>query len=735
VDPLQLLERTDKWFLGGGTGAIYAPPFPRFLLAPGFWDECHYADIRLGRLFTCILLDAQHRPIRLVSEVQSWRPDRLVILHQGASLTIRETRCVVGHSWVGELELLDGASCDLLVWSLQDLKPSGYGIPWQSLVHCELSDNSLDFAIATAWPGELEPDRSATEDELLEAHADMLEPLKIHLSIGADAPRISHTVNLAQRHDDAPLWELSVLPEKFKGGRLAEEFKVNVGTDTEGLLHMVQHYRLTRDRPVQVACGVGLTSQDASRSRQEAIRARAANESETHWRHYFKQVPQFQSSDAHLNAAYWYRWYGLHLNTVDIPALSICGREGQFAPFVTEGVGFFRNFITYSAQAHLREVAWMHDPGLAQGIAENLARVQRADGSYPGHNYSCRPSRDFYHADFATGIETLRLLHAVPVTPKVVASLSRYAVYLSDVRRGPQGSCAIWDQNETGQEYMSRYAFARDDADQWTQFSIGGVDSTTYLALLLSWLKVQERDAEWIANRENECLSALRKMFDEDAAFFCDIDDTRRSPARPAAGFYPLLVLDLALAELQRILDRWLLNEDEFWLPFGFPATAWSDTTFSPEAEWKEKRMNCPWNGRSWPMVNSHLVDVLARAGRIALPSAKKAAAEGLLKSLRMMFHDQDPQRPNSYEHYNPFTGVASLYRGYDDYMHSWIVDLILRHVVGVQPGKTEIDPLPLDMDWLECSDIPNLGARMHVRIKSRRADVEWAGDPPPKVS
>src|SRR5688500_17946395 len=27
LDPLELLSRKDKWFLGGGKGAIYAPPF------------------------------------------------------------------------------------------------------------------------------------------------------------------------------------------------------------------------------------------------------------------------------------------------------------------------------------------------------------------------------------------------------------------------------------------------------------------------------------------------------------------------------------------------------------------------------------------------------------------------------------------------------------------------------------------------------------------------------------
>ena len=46
-------------------------------------------------------------------------------------------------------------------------------------------------------------------------------------------------------------------------------------------------------------------------------------DNENAWRDYFASVPQFSSSDPHLNAAYWYRWYGLRLNTVDIPELPL----------------------------------------------------------------------------------------------------------------------------------------------------------------------------------------------------------------------------------------------------------------------------------------------------------------------------------------------------------------------------------------------------------------------------
>jgi len=218
------------------------------------------------------------------------------------------------------------------------------------------------------------------------------------------------------------------------------------------------------------------------------------------------------------------------------------------------------------------------------------------------------------------------------------------------------------------------------------------------------------------------------------------LPDGQRSPARPATGFYPFLSPYLLWHNdgipFEDIVERWFSNEAEFKLPKGLPATAKSDSTFSPEGEWKERRLNCPWSGRSWPMANSHLVDGIGEVARVVSPKGSmpypplaeplaNVAAEALTKCIRLMFHNGNPQKPNSYEHYNPITGTPALYRGYDDYMHSWIVDLILRYAVGVQPGQDEVAPLPLDVDWIECTDIPHPRGRMHVRIERGIAKVE----------
>jgi hypothetical protein len=752
VDPLALLARDDKWFLGGGKGAIYAPPFPKHIYSFGYWDEAYLADVRLQRIFTSIFLDAKGRPLRFTTEHKGWRPDRLELLHRAPGVVVREIRSVLEcQAWVSELFLEEAPDeLDVFLWSRQDLRPAGRGTPWSSLVDCSVSADSIAFRFDTAWPSHLEPDRTAVEVERLRgASSEMLPALPVFLEVGADGPRISHTVNLAQRHDDSPLWETSVLPEKFLGDSLPGDFKVLVGPgEPDGLVHMVQHYRLGVGERIQFAAGSGLSAAAARSSLSSALSCRACEESERAWRRYFAGVPQFSSSDPWLTAAYWYRWYGLRLNTVDMPGLPICGtrfpseipdqgqdgpdthgrleRHGTFSPFVTEGIGFFRNFVTYSAQAHLREVAWMHDPRLAAGILENLGKCQRADGSFPGHNYSGRPARDFYHADFATGALLIEDLQPDTITTRHVRTLCRYADYLNAHKRGPLGTCAINDQNETGQEYMSRYQFALANADQWESFELGGPEATLYAyllnVLLVGW-STFEGDHQPYDRAGTQYYKAMLALLDVDDHFFTDIikvEVVQNSQERPSAGLYPFLAREFSsLPSAVRALIRWITNQEEFWLPKGFPATAVSDPTFRADAEWKDKRFNCPWNGRSWPMANSHLVDAAANICRTAKGGKehREAAGQVLMKAIKVMFHHGDPARPNSYEHYNPITGMPSLYRGYDDYMHSWIVDLIMRHAVGVEPGQDIVDPLPLDIDWIECTDIPHPKGRMKVRI------------------
>ena len=81
------LTRDDKWFLGGLDGVVWAPPFPRWLHRPGFWDPVHVLQHEVGPGFSVALVrrDARENPLHGATRgpggrepaVLRWRPGRL----------------------------------------------------------------------------------------------------------------------------------------------------------------------------------------------------------------------------------------------------------------------------------------------------------------------------------------------------------------------------------------------------------------------------------------------------------------------------------------------------------------------------------------------------------------------------------------------------------------------------------------------------------------------------------
>ena len=125
-------------------------------------------------------------------------------------------------------------------------------------------------------------------------------------------------------------------------------------------------------------------------------------------------------------------------------------------------------------------------------------------------------------------------------------------------------------------------------------------------------------------------------------------------------------------------------------------------------------------------MTNSHLVEALGRSAREVAPPLRAATATLIRRFVRMMFHDGDLRRANCFEHYNPFTGHASVYRGIDDYQHSWVNDLILHYVMGIHAhdGGITIDPFPFGVEHAEVLDVCARSRRFDVAITGERVRV-----------
>jgi hypothetical protein len=126
-------------------------------------------------------------------------------------------------------------------------------------------------------------------------------------------------------------------------------------------------------------------------------------------------------------------------------------------------------------------------------------------------------------------------------------------------------------------------------------------------------------------------------------------------------------------------------------------------------------------------MTNSHIAEVLAATALNCKDALlRRKTAEFITKFVQMMFFDGNPKRPNCFEHYNPFSGKPSLYRGIDDYQHSWVNDLIIKYVCGIRPEEFSviIDPFPFNIDRVSIDDVLIRGRRLRVQIREKRYTV-----------
>jgi hypothetical protein len=465
-------------------------------------------------------------------------------------------------------------------------------------------------------------------------------------------------------------------------------------------------------------------------------RTSAAGASNLHWQHFFESAPELISSDPFLERFFAHRWYGLRLN-------SLSPRGLFHHPTCAEGTEFFHQAISYSAWAHARELRWL-DIERARGVMRTFFDHQKEDGSYPGIIYENAVHRSAnYLADWGGSLDALEESH--PDTAFLECawrSLSRHAAWLGrDRDPDATGMYRVRDPYETGQEYMSRYTAVQADADrQHFDYSLDlfGIDITVYAyrlhrALARAAAKLGQRESlrahERTADRIGDAV--LTRMWDAHSRFFSDVDPKtgRLTAIKAAVCFYPWLT-DLPDAGHVQGLETNLFDPRSFWTTVPVPSTAADDPTFDADGYWKGIRRNCPWNGRVWPMTNCHVVEALACAAIAHATHLRRRAADLLLSTVRMMFFDGDPARPNSFEHYSPVTGEPCAWRGLDDYQHSWVNDQIVRWIVGFRPVQDGfiVDPLPGDIAHARIERLRYHGLLLDVGFDETSTFVKWRG-------
>jgi hypothetical protein len=714
--PNGLPPRPDKWYLGAGDGLLWAPPFPHWLHSPGFWDEAHLFQYAVGPLFTLSFV-ADGEALTPSARRRRWTPATLTTDFSLGGLRGRERRAATGGALVSE-------------WTITNPRHRAM---------------TLDVVVWTAVPG----DALAAED--VRFAGDRLRYIRSVVDRRAHAARLALSLALSPAAEsyagyrsersapDVPPWfALTPFYDRWQtNGRLRDELHVS-GLDPGGVvfLGLQRRLRLAARGTTRLAAEVTVSLAAAgAHGTRRAFRPVAV--ALDRWHAYFDAVPSLRSSDPFVERHWWHRWYGLQLNAIG------GGVANYRHPTVCEGIAYFHVPITYSAQCHLRELRWFPDPTWARGVLRTFLDHQKADGSFHGRVYADHlDGTDFYHADWGGAMLALDAVHPdAAFRAEVYPGLARYAEWLLHTRDADgTGMLDVVDQFETGQEYMSRYQAVDPDADRtgWqNRIRLKGVDVTVYgyrLLRALEELAAAARPgdvARWRQAADRTARAVRERMWDPREAMFFDVDPAtgRRTGVKAAVCFYPYLT-DLTDASHVAGFARHLFNRDEFWTPFPVPSSSVDDPRFSPDAEWKRKRHNCPWNGRVWPMTNSHIAEALARVVRAHEPAWAPRLGVFLRRFLRMMTAGS-AARPNSFEHYHPYTGRPSRYRGIDDYQHSWTNDLLVSHLLGVLPhgaSGVTVHPLRLGIAAVRVERLPAAGHRLDVAITGRRFRVRVDG-------
>ncbi len=707
MDVLKLLDRDDKWYLGGGDSLIFAPLFPEWLHLPGLWDEAHFYNIPIKPLYTITILSGNGKVIKpsLVDKV--WRPSQLqrkFSLIDG--LYLLETDSMLSGDTLTSILRFKGddtgRDIDIILWTAQ------VNIVDDKTVLISHNDKGFLF----------KKDRR------------LWGKYPVTMSVFLGMTHSTYSANLSETTANQPFFEYTPFYEKFNG-KLPCEIH-NGGIDLDGLLYLGlhKHLKIKKDTELKIFMSVAKDSSSIKSQVRDILKIHdPINESDTNWRNFFKSVPSFECSNKYIEKFYWYRWYGLKL---------LMMQNSYSHPCICEGPAYFRVPITYSAQCHMLETRWMDNPRVAEGSFLNFIKEQENNGNYPGHLYPIDiKERGFYHADFGTTIiEIFRIHPDVSFLERVYPSLVRYAEYFDRERdREHSHLYDVIDQWETGQEFMPRYTSVDEKADIYKEnkgIRLKGIDATYYqygIRKALSFIAEKTGKAKeakiWKEEAEKIKDAILKEMWDPKEEMFFDINPKtgKRTGVKAAVCFYPYMS-DIINKRYLKGIRRHLLNKKEFWTPFPVPSTSIDESQANPFGEWKQKRMNCPWNGRVWPMTNSHIAEALANVAYSFDETLRETAGWFIERFIKMMFLDCDIRYPNTYEHYNPYTGKTCLYRGVNDYQHSWVVDLIIKYVCGILPQDDNsliIDPLPLGLQYFKIDNVPYKGHKIKVELENNR--------------
>lgn len=521
----------------------------------------------------------------------------------------------------------------------------------------------------------------------------------------------------------AALVDHNVFPEVMSGGLFmvvgGSQKPQGAGSTAQGSYTQTYSVQIPAngEATLTLACTVNRDEKAARKNLAAVLSAKdpIADNRKVWEQFYAKDVPAFTCSDSKLTELYDFRWFLLQFSTAG-------GNLGLFRyPVTLEGRQAFQTYCCYSAPFMAFDRNWEVDPKAGWGHIASMVYAEYDDGRFPWYASPRTNNVPLDHPS-KTGMSllpwTLWRWYQIHGDKKQIDAL--YPGMAKNVRwwisdRDPDGNglFSIDHQLETGMDDLFRRWKTKKPA------RYEAVDATVYAYLNLRAVAnlARELGKTEDARTFNEYADKSKKAL---LTVSWSAKDTRFLDRNPDTGemadynsictFYPLMTDVIGTEQLSLVRDH-LLNEKEYWTAHPIPALSQSDPDFDPVKGY--------WRGPSWPAATSHIVEGFAstakRLDRSMLPQAAELFRRAAANHLQ--------PRADFYERYNPFDGRGLS--NFRDYMHSWWIDIYIRHVAGLMledDGSLTIDALPLNLDNYSLRNVPIRGHRIDVLYNDPKA-------------
>ncbi|MCR9244335.1 MAG: hypothetical protein NXI31_04835 [bacterium] len=683
------MNQKKKIALAGGGYCLYAPRYPRFVDAPGFADEACIGNAIVPSVFFLAFL-VEGRPLTMrCTKIETKDGKAILTYDEPGGLKVVEHRFLTQDDrFVSELALHNSVKQEreitIVAWTTTDAEGEPVSLEGDSFrirraLKAEGADVPTDILYSNPGP----KGARCLQGFFCEG--------------GSDRPDFEET----------PWFELAALPTPRAKRPMEKPSPIIAGSRVYVGLFRTLTFKGNGKSEQRFEANV------VFKGKKLNYRPRRPDpKDENAWHAFWDKVPDFQCDDKVLMRVVKHRFELLYL-------LRQPNGAGTFSsPAICEGNGQLHQPTSFSAPAVIREARWLQDPTLARGTLRLFFENILHSGQVPGRvHMGGLDSSDFFHADWGGGFESLDAMHPDKATKKaVLAAMQRYVKWIGN-NRDPEGSglTDIVNHFEARQEFSRRYAIVDPKADRAVefeeQFRLKGIDASVFRYRLVKWLHAvaEEIQEKAMANRFHAEVEVIldtirRKMWDEKSGMFMDLDPKtrRKTNVKAAVGFYPLAT-DIPNAKQVDKMIEMLASRQEFWAKYPVPSIAMSDTTFEPAGRWKGTRKEAPWNGRTWPGVNCHILEGLTYWAERGNKRAVRLATQLLQRTVAMLGGELEGcDTPNALEHFNPETGRGSRYRGVDLNLNAFMLDNIFRIACGfaIRYGEVQDDPIGDAIDF-----------------------------------